>query len=124
MKTIKNHLLIVFCVLVFGGSAFWGLPFWMTAVGGLIGAWFFRARASGLTALFSGFFLWFVPAFLLNRGNGGVLAAKVGALFMGLTPLHLLLLTGLLGGLLAGLGHLTGRYLHELIIKPKPKRWR
>jgi hypothetical protein len=66
--------------------------------------------------------LWLVAALLLNIRNAGMLSAKVGQLFMGLQGWHLLTLTAILGGLLAGFGGLTGAYARQMISPGKKRR--
>lgn len=90
------------------------LPWWTMviaafAVGLLI-------KQSGAGAFFAGFLavflLWTGYAFMLSHGNNDILARKVAMLL----PLHgnvtaLLLVTGFVGGLVAGLASLSGRLI-------------
>lgn len=71
-----------------------------------------------LTTFTAGFLLWLGYASVLNYGNNGVLAARIGSMLaagnQGMPPVGLLLLTGLIGGLMAGLAGITGVYAREL----------
>jgi hypothetical protein len=106
-----NKLLSVPAIIIAGGAlAFLGLPWWMVAVAGIAAGLIFpspseQAFAIGFAA---GFILWWGASFFFNDANGGLLAGKMGDLFSGLKSVHLLLITGIIGGLLAGLGNLTG----------------
>jgi hypothetical protein len=81
---------------------------------------------SGWGAFFGGFcggFLcWLLAAWMHDNANNSMLSTKVGQLFLGVEPTTLLLVTALLGGLLAAFGALTGRWARELLIKPSGKR--
>jgi hypothetical protein len=116
-NNLKNLIGLPGVVLAVGSLAFFGLPWWMTAVGGFLAALLFpigagKAFSVGFAA---GFSLWYGIASFFNFANNGVLAGKIGALFQGLQGWHLLTGTGAFGGLMAGLGALTGTYLLGLI---------
>ncbi len=118
-NNIKNFAGLPAVVIAIGSLSFFGLPFWVTAVGGAVAALLFpigpgKAFSVGFAA---GFSLWYSVAAFFNFANNSVLADKMGALFGGLKSWHLLTGTGALGGLMAGLGALTGAYLLALIRK-------
>ena len=121
---MKNALYIALFVLVLGNLSHFGLPWWALVPVAALAAWLFPLSAGKtFTAAFaSGLLLWYLNAFLQDSANGGALSAKVGQLFQGLKGWHLLSLTGLLGGLLAGLGALTGRFAHDVFVSRRPKR--
>lgn len=52
--------------------------------------------------------LWGIYAALLNSGNEGILASRMGQLFGGFGAGTMILLTAILGGLVSGLGAMTG----------------
>lgn len=122
---MKNVFLISVFILVFGCLGFVGLPWWALSLIAAVAAFLFPL--SGAKAFATGFstgtLLWLSLAILQNAGNGGLLSGRIGKLFLDMTGFQLLTLTGVLGGLLAGLGALTGAYLHTLINPPKPKRY-
>lgn len=76
---------------------------------------------SGLRAFLTGFLgialLWAVFAFLANSQNEGILALRLEKLFNGMSPMSLILITALLGGLLGGMGSLSGN-LGRKLFKP------
>jgi hypothetical protein len=105
-------------ILIAGVAAWFGYANWLgTALAGaLAGIWLQQTPKMGWSAGFaSGFSVWWGAAFLSNMLNNGLLAAKVGAIFKGLQGWQLLTLTGLIGGLLAGLGVLVGIYGRALV---------
>lgn len=107
---MKNTL-FVFGLVFFGGQlCHIGLPWWGVAPVAALAGWLYPQHAGrGLWAAFlGGFLLWLSAAYLLDVHNEGILSARIGNLFMGLSRWHILLLTGLLGGIPAGLGYLTG----------------
>ncbi len=93
------------------------LPWWSIAVGAFIVAlaihqvgW--KAFLSGFVALF---LLWCVHAWLINSANEGILAAKVSQLILRAdSPVLLVLITGLIGGLVAGFAALTGSLARKI----------
>jgi hypothetical protein len=109
---MKNTLLVVVFVLAFGQLCHVGLPWWGVAPLGAVAGWLFpqSAAKSLLSGLTAGFLLWATTALILDVPNEGILSSRIGALFVGQSRWGILLLTGLLGGLLAGLGCLTGRW--------------
>jgi len=64
---------------------------------------------SYLLGFCSVFLLWGVYALFLNAGNEGILATKIGALFGGLSPIILIFIIAILGGVVGGISALTGK---------------
>ncbi len=106
-------------ILFWGAASYLGLPWWNTALAGLLAAWLFRlSPRSGFTIGFvAGSLLWLSAALVEHIPNGGILAARVGALFKGLKPWQLLAFTGFLGGLLGAAGGLLGGQLRDIFKK-------
>lgn len=70
-----------------------------------------KAFVSGFTALF---ILWIVLACLADIPNEHLLSKKVAEIIpLGGSYIALILVTGLVGGLVAGLGALTGSYIRQ-----------
>jgi len=107
---MKNTLFVFGLVFFAGQICHIGLPWWGVAPIGAVAGWLYPQPATrGFPAAFiGGFLLWLSAAYLLDAPNEGILSVRIGTLFMGLSRWHILLLTGILGGLLAGLGYLTG----------------
>ena len=105
-KTIFGIIAII--VLGFAGHSF--LPWWsIVAVAAIVGIFIGK---SGLQSFLFGFvavlLLWGIYAWQLDTANVSILSSRIGNLFGGLNPFSLILLTGLLGGVLGGLGAMTG----------------
>ncbi len=52
--------------------------------------------------------IWLIYAMILNFGNMGIMAGRIGELFKGVSSTQLLIITGVLGTFLGGLAALTG----------------
>lgn len=117
---MKPSLFTIFFILIAGQLCRFGLPWWGIAPVGVLAGWLFPQHpAKSLLAGFAGgFLLWSLHAWWLDQANDGILSERIGALFMGLPGWALLLLTGFLGGLLAGFGCLTGRWGRDLVGQP------
>ncbi len=123
---MKNSLYTTIFIIALGALCHFGLPWWVTAPIGCAAALLFPqgvGRSFGV-AFAAGFLLWYLSALLPDVANGGILSGKIGQLFMGLKGWQLLTLAGVLGGLLAGMGALTGALLRDLFNTGKPKRYR
>lgn len=122
---MKNVFFVTLFILVFGCLGFAGLPWWALSFIAAAAVFFFPLSGGKgfATGFATGTLLWMTVALLQNAGNGGLLSGRIGQLFMGLQGFQLLLITGLLGGLLAGFGALTGAYLRLMIYPPKVKRY-
>ena len=121
---MRNALFITIFILVLGCLCFVGLPWWGVAPIAAIASFLFPLSGgkSFLTGTAAGSLLWLVVALLLHFGNGGMLTAKIGQLFMGLQSWQLISVTAFMGGLLAGFGALTGAYARQLMFPPKRRR--
>lgn len=108
--------LISTALLAYAGGMF--LPWWSVAVAGFIaGAWLLQkpgtAFLSGFTSVF---LLWAGFAFFRSQANDDILATRFAQLILKSdNPLLLVLLTGAIGGLTAGLGALAGSLGRSII---------
>lgn len=112
MKFILSILLIA--LLSFAGCLY--LPWWSIAISAFVVTAFLhqapgRAFLSGFIALF---LLWLWLAWWISSRNEHILAHKVSVLIVKTDSVALLLiLTALIGGLVAGLASLAGSYLKK-----------
>ena len=120
---MKNALYLTLSILIPGSLGHFGLPWWALVPIAAAAAWLFRLPAgkSFIVAFSAGALLWFTNAYLLNAANSGLLSTKVGLLFQGLQGWQLLIVTGLLGGILAGFGAMTGYFARDLFVGSKAK---
>lgn len=106
MKFILSTLTTALLALLLGLY----LPWWSIAIAGFIIAILFKQSSSkGFLAAFLGVFLfWGMVAFLQDMKNQHLLSTKIGALLgIGNNPFLLILITGIVGGLVAGFAALT-----------------
>jgi hypothetical protein len=73
---------------------------------------------TGRKAFFAGFlglfFLWFILAFWMDNANEGVLSVKIASLLpFGGSKWMLIIVTAVIGGLVAGFAALSGSYLRS-----------
>lgn len=122
---MKNILLSTLFILILGCLSLFGLPWWCLALIAAVAIFIFPLSGgkSFATGFAAGTLLWFSIAFILNAANGGMLSAKIGLLFQGVSGFQLLSVTGLLGGLLAGFGALTGSYARQWVFREKRRRY-
>ena len=120
---MKNALYLALSILIACSLSPFGLPWWVLVPIAAVAGWLFPLSGgkSFSVAFAAGALLWFFNAFLLDAANNGLLSAKVGRLFQGLRSWQLLALTGLLGGLLSGLGAMTGRFARDVFVGSKSK---
>ncbi len=116
MKFFISTTLIA--VLSFAACLF--LPWWVIAIAGFIVAFAIPQKAglaflSGFIALFV---LWAGISIYMSSANGNLFVHKMSILFLKAdNPTMLFLFTGLIGGLVAGFGSLSGRLFKKLMVK-------
>lgn len=116
---MARFALFILFILILGFVLQSFLPWWSIVILVSILAYLFNL-APGITFIagFLGVFaLWAGYAAYLNAGNEGILASRIGALFGGLSPLLLVLITGLIGGIFGGLGALVGKWGKDLVFQ-------
>ena len=98
------------------------LTWWIIAVVALAAGFIFQQNA--LTSFAAGFIgvflLWVGYALYLDSGNNYILSTKIATLLAALTGdsrIGLLMLTGFVGGLVSGLGTLSGNLLKKAFAK-------
>ena len=116
MKFIIKTVLI--CLLSWGMQQF--VPFWGVAIAGFFVSMLVKTKAH--TTFFSGFvavfLLWFAAAYRIDQQTNSILTQRIADLFS-LSPWLLMLITALLGGIIGGLGSLSGHYFQALFGKKK-----
>jgi hypothetical protein len=110
--------IILIAALSFAACLF--LPWWVIAIVGFVVA-FAIPQKSGL-AFLSGFIalfiLWAGMSIYMSNANGNLLVHKMSMLFLKTDNSTLLfVLTGLIGGMVAGFGSLSGRLLKKMAVK-------
>jgi hypothetical protein len=113
---MKKFGLQTIIILVVGFLAHQFLPFWAIAlVAGLVGFLFKyeNSAASFAAGLAAATLLWSGYAMFLNITNGNILSESLGTLFS-MKGTNLVYITGLIGGLLGGLGAMTGTLARKM----------
>jgi len=101
------------------------LPWWSLAVVAFaLGFLLARSGKAAFWAAFAGVGLsWLLPALWLNARNHGLLAQRMASLLpLGGSPLALVLVTAVVGGLVGGLAALAGQWLRVALSRPAVAR--
>ena len=112
MKFFVSLLLIA--LLSFAACLF--LPWWAIAIAAFLVTALIRQAPvyAFLAGFLSIFLLWSIMAFIISYNNDDILAHKVSQLIIQVdNPLLLVLVTGLLGGIVAGLAALAGSFIRK-----------
>ena len=91
------------------------LPWWSVMVAGFITSLFFSLKkvAVFMVPFLAIFLFWSVYAYILSSANDFILAKKIAVLLpLGGNPFALILITGIVGGIAAGVAALLGKQLH------------
>lgn len=113
MKFIISILLIA--LLSFAAGLY--LPWWSLALVAFVVAALIHQRAgkSFLSGFLGLFLLWGILAFVIDQQNQHLLAGKVSSLFsFGDGSIVLILVTALIGGLVAGFAAMAGSYVRTV----------
>lgn len=91
------------------------LPWWSIALPGLFFGWWFNKNAGtsfvfGFLALFV---LWGGQALYIHFANDGILSSRIAEMLQVGSPLLVVLITGVLGGLVSGIATVTGSLIQE-----------
>ncbi len=112
MKFWISVLLIA--VLSFAACLF--LPWWVIGIIGFLVAIVIPLKPllAFLAAFIALFLLWAGLSYFISAANEHILAHKISMLFIKMdNPFLLIMLTGFIGGLVAGLGSLTGSFVRR-----------
>ena len=116
MKFFVSILLIA--ITSFVASLF--MPWWVIAIVAFLVSFFIpqnngKAFMAGFIALF---LLWVGISFFISNANGHLLAHKMSLLILPINNVAaIIFFTGIIGGLVAGFGSLSGSLLKKLLAK-------
>ena len=65
------------------------------------------------------FFLWGVQTFVASQSQAADLVIRIGQLFQGLSPILLILISAIIGGLYGCLAQLCGHFLKKMMSNEK-----
>ena len=113
---MKETALIALVLALIGGLM---LPWWSIGLGAFVaGAW--RAP-SALRAYGAGFLgvglLWFSFASFIHLKSGGLLTERIAEMAGGISPIWLIVITGVTGGIAGALASTTGFYFRPTLIR-------
>lgn len=116
---MKNTLILFFFIMVLSAFVQWLLPFWWLSAMVAFGVCVARAQTGG-QAFAAGFLgvavLWFGYALSIHMRSGGILTAKMDELLRPIANgIPLVLLSAIIGGLVAGLAGLSGFLLRRAV---------
>jgi hypothetical protein len=97
------------------------LPWWSIAIVGIVVALLVHQRAfkAWLSGFLGVFLLWAGLAWWIDMKNNGVLSKKIASVLpMGGSSIVLILVTGIIGGLVAGFAAMSGSYLRTSKSQP------
>ena len=99
----------------------WYLPWWSVVIAGFLIS--LILSSNGLISFISGFWgvgiYWFILAYMIDSTTNSILTERVSAIFFLPNSFLMILLTAAIGGLVGGLGALTGGQLRELFRKTR-----
>lgn len=114
MKNLIYLLIYIIACYILQLAGIW----WLPAIAAL-GLGYLLKDQSAITAFAIGFLglflLWAGWSLYSDNINDAILSTKIGVLFNGLNSTSLIAITALVGGLLGGLGALTGKYVREAL---------
>jgi len=96
----------------------WGLFFTAGIAGAIISIKGFPSFIAGFLAIAG---LWFMQIYFIDAANESILSTKVAAIFSLNSPIQLMLVSALLGGICGGFAALTGKLFADLFRKKKKR---
>ncbi len=107
---MRTFILFFLLMIILGAGLQLVLPWWSIALLGAVLGYFFQLRPVNgfLYGFLAAATLWGLWSGWLSMANDNILAGRLATLFGGLPPLAMALITAVFGGLLGGLGALTG----------------
>lgn len=88
------------------------LPWWSIAIAAALGGYFFTTRLNFLAGFISIAFLWALTSLIIDLSSGSDLTERVATIFSLTRPL-LILVTALIGALVAGFAAMAGGALRQ-----------
>ncbi|EHQ28603.1 hypothetical protein [Mucilaginibacter paludis] len=114
--------MLFFIILILSLVVSYVLPWWIVAIIAFLAAFFIaKSSAHAFWSAFAAIFIaWVILALFKSVPNNHILATRVAHLFpFGGQWIWLLLITGIVGGLVAGMSALSGVLLKQSLRKPE-----
>ncbi|MEO6523006.1 MAG: hypothetical protein ABIN91_15090 [Mucilaginibacter sp.] len=116
--------MLFFIILIASLIVSFVLPWWIVAIISFLAAlWIAKGLVNGFGSAFIAIFIvWVVQALFKSVPNDHILATRVAHMLpLGGSWILLVLITGLIGGLVAGMAGLTGALFKKALAKPQVK---
>lgn len=117
MRFIIQVIFII--VIAYIGELF--LPWYFIAIAAFLGGWLLKSKANFLAGFLAIAILWTVKAMLTQAVDTNDLATRVAAIFTLPNKYLLYLVMALIGGIVGGLGCMTGSFLVSKATKESPR---
>jgi hypothetical protein len=96
-------------------------PWWGIAIAAFLVSAAIPQKFSFLSGFLGVFLLWEVLAWWIDNKNNGILSQKIASILpLGGSSVLLIVITSIIGGLVAGFAALAGTYMRRLIYPPTP----
>lgn len=112
--------MLFFIILILSLIASFVLPWWIVAIIAFLAAfWIARGAGHAFVSAFAAIFIvWVVQALFKSVPNSNILATRVAHMLpLGGNWFLLVLITGFIGGLVAGMAGLTGALFKKALVK-------
>lgn len=114
---MKKLILALGLTFLVGNILVLVLPWWSIVFAGALAGWLWPSPLrTFIGALLGGALLWAGYAYWADFQNAGILSARIGVLFQGLSAWQLIAVTGLLGGVLASMGALSAAFARSAFL--------
>ncbi len=116
MKFIVSFLLTALLSFALGLY----MPWWSIAIAAFVVAVFIQQRGwlAFLAGFLSLFLLWGIMSLMISNANNSIMAHKISMLFLKVdNPILLILVTALIGSIVAGFAGLTGSLARSIFAK-------
>ena len=116
MNMKYKTIIFILLILISGYNSGVYLPWWSVMIASFLIAFLFPLSLGisfSLALLLTAAVWYFVSSYIQNS-SGSDLLIMIGEMFMGVSMLQLFIITGIIGGVSAGLGAITGRALRRV----------
>lgn len=110
---IKLIFIIITAVVLQWYTPWWGIVIAAFLINSIL---YSNGISSFLVSFIAIAILWGTQAFMIDVTNDSILSTRVAGLFGLTSPLLIVLITAVIGGLAAGFGGLTGSYARHLLV--------
>ena len=112
---------MIIMVLAFLCQSIVGLPWWTVYVIPFLISYLYAKKESHalIVGFISIFIFWGLISLFKDMNNDSILSSKIGALFMGLGPWGMIIVTSILGGIIGAIGGWSGILIRKITSKSR-----